>query len=153
MTVVSDHNKARRNTGHDFLGRSTGGGSLAVWTHYLKGFEYLPSFEVGEYRGKAARVGSALQQYEGFPLMNQSKITFHGPGGTTVGTFGGYMQGGGFSILSSKYGLTSDEVLSLEVITADGRFVHADPTENEDLFWAIRGGGPSKFPDLKPCTF
>jgi hypothetical protein len=33
----------------------------------------------------------------------------------------------------------------LEVVTADGRFVHADPTENSDLFFAIRGGGPGKF--------
>lgn len=134
-----------KNTGHDFVGRNTGGGAIQVWTHYLKGFEYLPSFQVGEYSGKAARVGSALQQYELFAYMNKTNITVHGPGGTTVGAYGGYMQGGGFSILSSKYALTSDEVLSLEVVTADGRFVHADPLENKDLFWAIRGGGPGNF--------
>jgi FAD/FMN-containing dehydrogenase len=45
------------------------------------------------------------------------------------------MQGGGFGYLSSKLGLMVDQVLSLEVVTAEGRFVHADPEENRDLFW------------------
>ena len=46
--------------------------------------------------------------------------------------------------MASWCGLMSDNVLSAEVVTADGRFVHASTEENEDLFWALRGGGPSK---------
>lgn len=54
---------------------------------------------------------------------------------------GGLTTGGGIGYLVRKYGLTIDSLLSAQVVTADGRIVTADPTEHEDLFWAIRGGG------------
>ncbi|KAF2841072.1 FAD/FMN-containing isoamyl alcohol oxidase-like protein MreA [Patellaria atrata CBS 101060] len=134
-----------KNTGHDFLGRSTGGGSLSVWTHHLKDFEYLPNFSTGQYRGGAVKLGVGYMAYELYRLMETYNFTIPGPGGATVGLTGGFLQGGGHSAMSSLYGLMSDHVLSLEVVTADGRFVHVSPTENMDLFWALRGGGGSTF--------
>jgi FAD/FMN-containing dehydrogenase len=47
--------------------------------------------------------------------------------------------------LSSLHGVGADQILSLRVVTADGQFRAASPTENTDLFWAIRGGGGSTF--------
>ena len=53
----------------------------------------------------------------------------------------GLTLGGGFGWLSRKHGLTVDNLLGADVVTADGKLVHANDRDNPDLFWAIRGGG------------
>jgi hypothetical protein len=55
----------------------------------------------------------------------------------------GYTLGGGAGMLSRSFGLAADNVLWVEVVTADGRIVRADPESEPDLFWAVRGGGGS----------
>ena len=53
----------------------------------------------------------------------------------------GLTLGGGFGYLSRKYGMTVDNLRSVDLVTADGELVHASEDENEDLFWGVRGGG------------
>jgi FAD/FMN-containing dehydrogenase len=64
------------------------------------------------------------------------------PGGVVASTgVAGLTLGGGQSWLTGKHGLTIDNLLSADVVTADGRLLHASTDENPDLFWALRGAG------------
>jgi FAD/FMN-containing dehydrogenase len=68
------------------------------------------------------------------------------PAGTcpTVG-IGGLALGGGFGLASRRFGLTSDNLRALTIVTADGRIRRVDRDTDEDLFWASRGGGGGNF--------
>ena len=63
-------------------------------------------------------------------------------GGVVIDTgIAGLTLGGGIGWLGSKYGLTCDNLLAVDIVTADGQFRTASATQNPDLFWAVRGGG------------
>lgn len=133
-----------RNTGHDYLGRSTGAGSLSVWTHYLKGIEYL-DWNDANFTGTAAKMGAGIQGFEALEAGLENSVVTLGGECPTVGVAGGYTQGGGHSALSTSFGLSADNVLEWEAVTADGELVVASRTNNTDLYWALSGGGAGNY--------
>lgn len=98
------------------------------------------------YKGPAVRAGAGVQVWEAWNHAADLNITLLTASCMTVG-YGGYLAGGGHSPLSSKFGLGVDQILSLQVVTADGRVLTADPAgPNSDLYFALRGGGGSRSP-------
>jgi hypothetical protein len=134
-----------RNTGHDYLGRSTGAGALAVWTHHLKGITHIPAYKSAGYSGAAFKFGAGVQGFEAMTAARDKGLVVVGGECPTVGIAGGYTQGGGHSALSTSFGLAADNVLEWEVVTATGKFVKANSEENSDLYWALNGGGGSTY--------
>ncbi|CAI9635176.1 isoamyl alcohol oxidase [Alternaria burnsii] len=134
-----------RNTGHDYLGRSTGAGSLAVWTHHLKDITHVPAYKGSGYNGPAFKIGAGVQGFELMAASRDKGLVVVGGECPTVGVAGGYTQGGGHSAISTSFGLAADNVLNWEVVTANGKLVNANPKENSDLYWALNGGGGSTY--------
>ncbi|KAK3935839.1 FAD binding domain-containing protein [Diplogelasinospora grovesii] len=142
-----------KNTGHDFGAKSTGYGALSIWTHKLKDIEFFQNYSQDGYNGPALKLGAGVQAFEAYEAARDNGVTVVGGEGRTVGIAGGYVAGGGHSPLSSLYGMAADQVLSVEVVTADGRFVTASATSNPDLFWALRGGGGSTYGVVTSVVF
>ncbi|KAG0258602.1 hypothetical protein DFQ27_004540 [Actinomortierella ambigua] len=136
-----------KNTGHDYLGRSMANSSLSLWTIHMKGIEFrkfVPEGAPSNTEGiDAVILGAGV-------LWDEANLEAHkvgrmivGGAHPTVGTSGGFCQGGGHGPLSPLYGLCADNVLQYKVVTANGEERIANAYTNTDLFWALRGGGPS----------
>ncbi|PSN75563.1 FAD-binding domain-containing protein [Corynespora cassiicola Philippines] len=140
-----------RNTGHDYLGRSTGAGALAVWMQNLKETEII-DWKDETFEGKALKLGAGIQSHEALAAVKEENLVVVTGECPTVGLAGGYIQGGGHSALSTRFGLAADNVISFEVITTSGERLTASQTENSDLFWALSGGGPGTYAIVLSAT-
>ncbi|PVH92519.1 FAD-binding domain-containing protein [Periconia macrospinosa] len=134
-----------RNTGHDYLGKSTGAHALAIWTHYMKDIKLIERYDGKNYSGPALKVGAGVEGIEAYEFASANKLMVVGGNCPTVGLAGGFTQGGGHGHLASKYGLSADQVLEWEVVTGTGEHVIANSESHPDLYWALRGGGGSTF--------
>ncbi|KAI8208912.1 FAD-linked oxidoreductase apf9 [Colletotrichum sp. SAR 10_86] len=137
-----------KSTGHDFLQRSTGYGSLSIWLqNYRKGFNFHDDFQVvnecpkSDWKGSALTITGAYSWSDIYPTAFEKNLIVVGGNNRGPCATGGWTQGGGHSPVTRFYGLGADQVLSARVVLASGEIVTASPCNNTDLFYAIRGGG------------
>lgn len=138
-----------KNRGHDYMTRSSGRGTLTLYTDNLTNMSFDPSFipegcnnAIGTAAitlGPGVDVSMAIDFAE---ANNSTILTAYSP---TVAVSTGWVLGGGHSVLSSVYGLGVDRVLSYDIVTPDGQFRRASACSNPDLFWTLRGGGGGTF--------
>lgn len=124
---------AVRSGGHNIAGLSVCDGGMVIDLSRMKRIEVDPVRRV-------ARAEAGLNLGE-FDRATQG----HGLA-TTMGVnsdtgIAGLTLGGGFGKLGRKYGLTCDNLIAADVVTAEGKVLRASATENADLFWGLRGGG------------
>ncbi|KAL2753033.1 hypothetical protein ACRALDRAFT_2141444 [Sodiomyces alcalophilus JCM 7366] len=130
-----------KNSGHDFYGKSTGKGALALWTRHLDHKEIIENYSESYYQGPAFKMGAGVNGGEASAYAADHGYQIVAGSCPTVGPAGGYTQGGGHSFLTGFYGFGADNVLEWEVVTASGDLLIATPEQNEDLYWALSGGG------------
>ena len=124
---------AVRSGGHSPGGQSTTDGGIVIDVRDMKSIEIDPSSETcwAESGLTAAEVTGATWEH-GLTI---------GYGDTGTVGIGGITLGGGIGFLVRKYGLTIDNLLAAEIVTADGSTLTVDAESHPDLFWALRGGG------------
>ena len=124
---------AVRGGGHNIAGNAVCDGGLMIDLSPMKSVRVDPAARTARVE-PGVRLGEFDREAQAFGLATPLGIN------STTGV-AGFTLGGGFGWISRKHGLTVDNLLSVDVVTADGKLVHASDQENADLFWAVRGGG------------
>jgi len=124
---------AVRSGGHSISGSSVCDGGIVIDLSCMKDIWVDPEKKTA-WAQAGLTLGEFVQATQAYGLA------------TTTGTVGGtglagLTLGGGLGWFMGKYGLTIDNLLSVDLVTADGRVLRASATEHPDLFWGVRGGG------------
>jgi len=135
VNFARDHNLlvSVRGGGHNVAGSSVCDGGIMIDLSHMKSIRVDPVKRTARAE-PGVRGGELDHETQAFGLATPMGIASDtGIAGLTLG--------GGFGWLSRKYGLAADNLLSVDIVTADGRLLRTSATENEELFWGIRGGG------------
>lgn len=130
---VHDLLVAVRGGGHSFPGHSVCDGGLVIDLSPMRGIRVDPVARTARVQA-GVLLGELDRETQAFGLAAPAGIVSHtGVAGLTLG--------GGMGWQLRKHGLAIDQLLSVDVITAEGEFVRASAKENAELFWGVRGGG------------
>lgn len=124
---------AVRSGGHSFPGLSTCDGGIVIDLRSMRGIRVDPVNRTARVQA-GVLLGELDRETQAFGLAAPSGIVTHtGVAGLTLG--------GGIGWIMRKHGLSIDQLVSVDLVTAGGEFVTASADENTDLFWGVRGGG------------
>ncbi|MFF3909568.1 FAD-binding oxidoreductase [Streptomyces sp. NPDC001848] len=126
---------AIRNGGHSYAGWSSGDGRLIIDVGRLNAIRAS---------GREAVIGAGAKLIDVYRALTAKGVTIPAGSCPTVGV-SGLTLGGGHGVVSRAYGLTCDSLTQATLVTADGKQLVANATENKDLFWALRGAGNGNF--------
>jgi len=124
---------AIRGGGHNIAGNAVCDGGIMLDMSGMRSVRIDPVAKTARVE-PGATLGDFDREAQAFGLATPLGIN------STTGV-AGLSLGGGFGWLSRKHGLTIDNILSVDIVTADGSLRHASERENPDLYWAVRGGG------------
>ena len=139
--VISTINFARQNNllvsirggGHNVAGSASNDGGMMIDLSLMKGIRVDTKNQTVHAQG-GVTWAEIDRETQAFGMAT--------PGGVVSTTgIAGLTLGGGLGWLRKKYGLSIDNLLSVDIVTADGQFHNASENQNSDLFWAVRGGG------------
>lgn len=135
VRFAREHNLllAVRGGGHNIAGNAVCEGGLLIDLSQMRSVRVDPGSRTARVE-PGATLGDFDKEAQAFGLATPLGIN------STTGV-GGLTLGGGFGWLSRKFALAADNLISADVVTAEGKLVHTSETENSDLFWALRGGG------------
>ncbi len=122
-----------RGAGHNIAGKSLSDGALLIDLGAMRSVRVDPDAKTVKV-GPGATLGDLDHETQAFGLACPVGLN------STTGV-AGLTLGGGFGWLSRSYGMTVDNLISAEIVTADGARLVCNEQQNPDLFWAIRGGG------------
>ena len=122
-----------RGGGHNVAGRAVADGGVMIDLALMKGITVDPA-------ARTATVEGGVVWAELNDAAAAHGLATTGGNVSTTGV-AGYTLGGGLGWLMSKYGLAADNLLAVELVTADGEILQVDGSSHPDLFWALRGGG------------
>jgi FAD/FMN-containing dehydrogenase len=128
-----DLDVAVRAGGHNIAGNAVCDGGLLIDLSQMKSIHVDPAARRALV-GPGCTLGDVDRETQAFGLVLPTGIN------STTG-IAGLTLGGGFGWLTRPFGMTVDNLVGADVVTAEGELVHASETENPDLFWGIRGGG------------
>jgi hypothetical protein len=131
---------AARSGGHSYAGYSTTAGLVID----LSRMSRVTPTAGGPRAGRVATVNAGARLIDVYSGLEQQGFSIPAGSCPTVG-IAGLALGGGIGVMDRLWGLTSDNIVGLEIVTAAGEIVTADAANNAELYWACRGGGGGNF--------